>query len=71
MPTLTLAWGVVTTLFGVVKDTKGFYVARFFLGLTESGLFPGVVYYLSMWYEDPRALCSSCILWADPVDMVG
>jgi len=24
---------------------------RFFLGVTESGLFPGVVYYLSMWYK--------------------
>ena len=29
----------------------GFFVARFFLGLTESGLFPGVVFYLSMWYR--------------------
>lgn len=27
----------------------GFFVARFFLGVTESGLFPGVVYYFSMW----------------------
>lgn len=29
---------------------NGFFVARFFLGVTESGLFPGVVYYFSMWY---------------------
>ena len=27
--------------------------ARIFLGLTEAGLFPGVNYYLSMWY--PRS----------------
>ena len=26
-------------------------MARFFLGVTESGLFPGVVFYLSMWYK--------------------
>jgi MFS family permease len=26
------------------------YSARVFLGLTEAGLFPGVNYYLSMWY---------------------
>jgi MFS family permease len=25
--------------------------ARVFLGLAESGLFPGVTYYLSMWYK--------------------
>ena len=29
----------------------GFFAARFFLGVTESGLFPGVVFYLSMWYK--------------------
>lgn len=26
------------------------YSARVFLGLAESGLFPGVAYYLSLWY---------------------
>ncbi|KAL8677367.1 MAG: hypothetical protein Q9186_006202 [Xanthomendoza sp. 1 TL-2023] len=29
----------------------GFFTARFFLGVAESGLFPGVVFYLSMWYR--------------------
>ena len=29
----------------------GFFVARFALGMAESGLFPGVVFYLSMWYK--------------------
>lgn len=29
----------------------GFFAARFVLGMTESGLFPGVVFYLSMWYR--------------------
>jgi len=36
---------------GVVQNLAGFFVARFFLGVTESGLFPGVVYYFSMWYK--------------------
>ncbi|KAL7892009.1 MFS general substrate transporter [Trichoderma sp. SZMC 28014] len=51
LPTLTIAWGVVATLLGVVQNLPGFLVARFFLGVTESGLFPGVVFYLSMWYK--------------------
>ncbi|OAA73080.1 Major facilitator superfamily domain, general substrate transporter [Akanthomyces lecanii RCEF 1005] len=51
LPTLTLAWGVVATLLGVVSNLAGFLVARFFLGAAESGLFPGVVYYFSMWYR--------------------
>ena len=40
-PTLTLVWGVVATLMGVTQSRAGFYVARFFLGVAESGLFPG------------------------------
>ncbi|KXJ87595.1 major facilitator superfamily domain-containing protein [Microdochium bolleyi] len=51
LPTLTIAWGVVATLLGIVHNRDGFWAARFFLGVTESGLFPGVVYYFSMWYK--------------------
>ena len=51
LPTLTLAWGIVSTLSGVVQSRDGFFVARFFLGVTESGLFPGIVFYLSFWYQ--------------------
>ena len=50
LPTLTLAWGVVATLMGVTQNLAGFWAVRFFLGATESGLFPGIVFYLSMWY---------------------
>ena len=50
LPTLTLAWGVIATLMGVTQNMAGFFVVRFVLGMTESGLFPGVVFYLSMWY---------------------
>lgn len=51
LPTLTIVWGIVATLLGIVKNLTGFFVARFFLGVAESGLFPGVVYYFSMWYK--------------------
>ncbi|OOQ88616.1 MFS transporter [Penicillium brasilianum] len=51
LPTLTLIWGVVATLLGVVQNYPGFLASRFFLGVAESGLFPGVVFYLSMWYK--------------------
>lgn len=51
LPTLMLAWGIVATLLGVCTNFAGFTVARFFLGVTEAGLFPGVVFYMSMWYK--------------------
>jgi MFS family permease len=47
LPLITLVWGIVATLQGVVQNnervsgTAGFFVVRFFLGLTEGGLFPG------------------------------
>ncbi|KAI1103832.1 MFS general substrate transporter [Jackrogersella minutella] len=50
LPTLTIVWGIVATLTGIVHNLAGFLVSRFFLG-TESGLFPGAVYYFSMWYK--------------------
>jgi MFS family permease len=51
LPTLMLVWGVVTTLQGVIQSLAGFFVVRFFLGIAEGGLFPGVIFYLSMWYK--------------------
>jgi len=57
LPLITFVWGIVATLQGVVQynggqtGVAGFFVVRFFLGLTEGGLFPGVVFYLSMWYK--------------------
>jgi MFS family permease len=51
LPTLTLVWGIVATLLGVVQNYSGYLSSRFFLGVAESGLFPGVVFYLSMWYK--------------------
>jgi hypothetical protein len=43
-----LAWGTVMTLMGIVKGYSGLLAARFFLGVAEAGLFPGVAYYLTM-----------------------
>ncbi|KAK7413573.1 hypothetical protein QQX98_007582 [Neonectria punicea] len=50
LPTIMVAWGTVMTLMGIVQNYHGLLVARIFLGLTEAGLFPGVAYYLTMWY---------------------
>lgn len=36
---------------GFVHNWSGLMAARWFLGLTEAGLFPGVNYYLSCWYK--------------------
>ncbi|TPX16214.1 uncharacterized protein E0L32_004209 [Thyridium curvatum] len=50
LPFIMVAWGTVMTLMGIVKNYHGLLIARIFLGVTEAGLFPGVAYYLTMWY---------------------
>lgn len=42
LPTITLAWGIVATLIGVTQNKAGFFAVRFFLGVSEAGLFPGM-----------------------------
>lgn len=51
LPTLGLIWGIITTLTGITQNFSGFFSARFFLGLVESGLIPGCIFYMSMWYK--------------------
>lgn len=51
LPTLSILWGIVTITMGLVHNQSGLYAARFFLGIVEAGLFPGVVYTFSVYYK--------------------
>lgn len=51
IPAIMVAWGIVMTTMGLVHNFSGLMAARFFLGLAEAGLFPGINYYLSCWYR--------------------
>jgi len=44
-------WGGIMTVMGCVQNQAGLLACRWFLGLAEAGLFPGVNYYLSCWYK--------------------
>jgi MFS family permease len=46
---ILLAWGTMSSLTAFVPDKDWLYVTRFFLGVAESGLFPGMVLYLTLW----------------------
>ncbi|KAG0310547.1 hypothetical protein BGZ99_000307 [Dissophora globulifera] len=45
-----VAWGTIMMAMAGVTNAAGLLAARFFLGVTESGLFPGCVYLISLWY---------------------
>lgn len=51
IPLIMVAWGLCTTLMGLVHNYTGLMVARTFLGVAEGGLFPGVTYYITCWYR--------------------
>ncbi|PSR97095.1 hypothetical protein PHLCEN_2v4376 [Hermanssonia centrifuga] len=54
---LMLGWGLMTMVLGAVHNFAGLVAARFFLGVFEAGLFPGMVYCLTFWYKpEERAL---------------
>ncbi|KAL1967856.1 hypothetical protein VTN77DRAFT_2545 [Rasamsonia byssochlamydoides] len=50
LPSIMVAWGVVMTLMGIVTNYHGLLLARLFLGVAEAGLYPGVAFYITMWY---------------------
>ncbi|RYP51826.1 hypothetical protein DL768_002902 [Monosporascus sp. mg162] len=51
IPTIMILWGASMTGMGFCQNFSGLTAARWFLGLAECGLFPGVNYYLSCWYK--------------------
>ncbi|KAF9467416.1 MFS general substrate transporter [Collybia nuda] len=51
IPSIMVAWGIVMTLMCLCNTYEGLLIARIFLGLTEGGLFPGITFYLSLWYR--------------------
>jgi len=51
LPVMATLWGFITTLQGLVTSYSGLLAARFFLGLVEGGLIPGIVLVLSQFYK--------------------
>ncbi|KAK7978202.1 major facilitator superfamily domain-containing protein [Apiospora saccharicola] len=61
---IIFVWGVTQTLMGIVHNYPGLLAARFFLGIAEAGLFPGVNYYLSCWYKSSEIGVRSAIFFS-------
>lgn len=49
MTRILVTWGIVSSLTSLVPNAGWLYAARFVLGACEAGLFPGMVYYLTLW----------------------
>jgi len=68
---IMITWGAISVAMMFVRTTPTFYILRFLLGAAEAGFFPGMVYYLSLWYpETQRARAIAAFMTAVPVSGV-
>jgi D-galactonate transporter len=49
---IMIVWGALSAATMFVTGPVSFYVLRFFLGIVESGFFPGVILYLTFWFTN-------------------
>ncbi len=47
---IMVSWGVISTAMMFVRNEWMFYGIRFLLGIAEAGFFPGIIFYLTLWY---------------------
>jgi ACS family tartrate transporter-like MFS transporter len=65
---ITLAWGAISAATAFVHTPAGFYAVRFLLGLAEAGFFPGVIFYLTLWFPHVyRARLIAAFFTASPL----
>jgi ACS family tartrate transporter-like MFS transporter len=51
---IMISWGIVAASTAFITGHTGFYLVRILLGITEAGLFPGIVLYLTYWFPVAR-----------------
>jgi len=65
---IMVTWGLISAGLMIVRTPAVFYLLRFLLGAAEAGFFPGVIYYLSLWYPTAhRARAIAAFMTAVPV----
>jgi MFS family permease len=47
---IMISWGLLSIAMVLVGGPWSFYIMRFLLGVAEAGFFPGVAFYLALWF---------------------
>ena len=58
---IMISWGIISACMIFVKGAWSFYAMRCLLGIAEAGFFPGVIFYLTLWY--PSRLRATRTAW--------
>jgi sugar phosphate permease len=65
---IMVLWGLVTTLLALAQNEYHLYILRFLLGAAEGGFFPGILFYLTLWFPDRiRGRMTSLFVMAVPL----
>ena len=64
LPIMAIIWGLITTLQGLVTSYSGLLATRFFLGLAEGGLIPGIMLVMSRFYKRDQMQLRLAIFWS-------
>ncbi len=68
---IMLTWGLLAAAMMFVRTPVEFNVLRFLLGMAEAGFYPGVIYYLTLWFPlEMRARAVSRFYIALPLSSV-
>src|SRR5271168_121347 len=77
---IMFTWGLISACFAFIpsishasglSNQSTFYVLRFLLGVCEAGFFPGVIFYLTLWFPSAyRARVTSFFMLAIPISQV-
>ena len=66
-----IAWGLISASMVFVSGSNSFYALRFLLGIAEAGFFPGVIYFLTLWFPaHHRSRMVAILMMALPVSSV-
>lgn len=51
---MLIVWGTIAALMATIQNPTHFYVLRALLGIAEAGFFPGMIFYLTLWFPIAR-----------------
>jgi len=58
---IMLSWGILSGAMALVSGEYSFYLVRVLLGIAEAGFFPGIIFYLTLWF--PGAYRARIVGW--------
>ncbi|MDB5847964.1 MAG: transporter [Rhodoferax sp.] len=68
---IMFSWGIISAAQAWVGGATSFNVIRFLLGIAEAGFFPGVIFYITLWFPAAyRARIVGWFMFAIPISTV-